>query len=65
MALVKTNRWVEEDFSLCLNGIYIIQAGQGSGKTEAIKRVEKRSYALAATLILIRPENPLPSLTTT
>ena len=39
MALVKTNRWVEEDFSLCLNGIYIIQAGQGSGKTEAIKTI--------------------------
>ncbi len=30
-----------------------------------IKRIEKSDYALAATLILIRPEKPLPSLTTT
>ena len=34
-------------------------------KTEAFKRIEKSDYALAATLILIRPEKPPPSLTTT
>ena len=51
MALVrwqwlKNRRWVEEDFSLYQNGLYIIQAGQGSGKTEAIKTIPKGKKVL-------------------
>ena len=34
-------------------------------KQRLLKRVRKSDYALADTLILIRPEKPLPSFTTT
>ena len=34
-------------------------------KQRLLKRIRKDDYALADTLILMRPENPLPSLITT